>query len=58
MENKICEMKEMIINRLYETLKNGNPMSAETYLGIASIVVRLSEQKSEPEEDTTETDLI
>ena len=58
MENKICEMKEMIINRLYETLKSGKPMSAETYLGIASIVVKLSKHEVEKVDDETETDLI
>ena len=47
MEDKIYEMKKIIIERMYDVLKSGKEMSAETFLGIAKITIELLESEKE-----------
>lgn len=47
MEDKIYEMKNIIVERMYEVLKSGKEISAETFLGIAKITIKLFEIEKE-----------
>lgn len=48
MEDKIKEAKEIIIDRIYTILKSGREISAETFIGIANIVVALDKENDVP----------
>lgn len=45
MNEKIKQSKEIIVDRIYTLLTSGKDMTAETFIGIANIIVKLDKHE-------------
>ena len=50
MEEKIKQSKEIIVDRIYNILTSNKEISADTFIGIAQIIIKLDKKEKKDDE--------
>lgn len=52
MEEKIKECEQIIVDKIYSILKSGKEISAETFIGLSNVILKLKKYNSETKTDS------